>query len=70
MCGRYRRTTKEEELARIYHIPIPPQSDLPIKAPDDIRFSEELRGTKEELLQVARRFQLEGLIAKNLEKTQ
>jgi putative SOS response-associated peptidase YedK len=30
MCGRYRRTTKEEELARIYHIPIPPQRDLPI----------------------------------------
>jgi bifunctional non-homologous end joining protein LigD len=34
------------------------------KAPDNIRFSEELQGTKEELLQVARRFQLEGLIAK------
>ena len=30
MCGRYRRTTKEEELARIYNIPIPPQLDLPI----------------------------------------
>src|ERR1700704_2510798 len=30
MCGRYRRTTKEEELARIYHVPIPVQSDLPI----------------------------------------
>jgi putative SOS response-associated peptidase YedK len=30
MCGRYRRTTKEEELARIYYIPIPPQRDLPI----------------------------------------
>ena len=30
MCGRYRRTTKEEELARIYKIPIPPQRDLPI----------------------------------------
>jgi ATP dependent DNA ligase-like protein len=29
-----------------------------------IRFSEELRGTREELLQVARQFQLEGLIAK------
>jgi putative SOS response-associated peptidase YedK len=25
MCGRYRRTTAEEELARRYHIPIPPQ---------------------------------------------
>ena len=30
MCGRYRRTTKEEELARIYKIPIPPQRDLRI----------------------------------------
>jgi putative SOS response-associated peptidase YedK len=30
MCGRYRRTTSEEELARLYHIPIPPQRDLPI----------------------------------------
>jgi putative SOS response-associated peptidase YedK len=30
MCGRYRRTTSEEELARIYKIPIPPQRDLPI----------------------------------------
>jgi putative SOS response-associated peptidase YedK len=30
MCGRYRRTTREEELARIYHIPIPVQPDLPI----------------------------------------
>jgi putative SOS response-associated peptidase YedK len=26
MCGRYRRTTKEVELARIYKIPIPPQA--------------------------------------------
>ena len=34
------------------------------KAPPNIRFSEELRGTKEELLQLARKFQLEGLIAK------
>jgi bifunctional non-homologous end joining protein LigD len=34
------------------------------KAPDNFRFSEELRGTKEELLQVARQFQLEALIAK------
>jgi hypothetical protein len=25
MCGRDRRTTREEELARIYHIPIPAQ---------------------------------------------
>src|SRR5258708_31017541 len=30
MCGRYRRTTREEELARIYRIPIPSQLDLPI----------------------------------------
>jgi putative SOS response-associated peptidase YedK len=30
MCGRYRRTTAAEELARRYHIPIPPQRDLPI----------------------------------------
>ncbi len=30
MCGRYRRTTREEELARIYRIPIPAQRDLPI----------------------------------------
>ena len=30
MCGRYRRTTSEEELARRYHIAIPPHRDLPI----------------------------------------
>jgi putative SOS response-associated peptidase YedK len=30
MCGRYRRTTAEEELAKRYHIPIPRQTDLPI----------------------------------------
>lgn len=30
MCGRYRRTTSEEEIARQYHIPIPPELDLPI----------------------------------------
>jgi putative SOS response-associated peptidase YedK len=30
MCGQYRRTTSEEELARRYHIAIPPQRDLPI----------------------------------------
>ena len=30
MCGRYRRTTREEELARRWSIPIPVQSDLPI----------------------------------------
>jgi bifunctional non-homologous end joining protein LigD len=34
------------------------------KAPDNIRFSEELRGEKEKPLQVARQFGLEGLIAK------
>ena len=31
MCGRYRRTTAQEELARRYHISIPPQRDLPIR---------------------------------------
>jgi putative SOS response-associated peptidase YedK len=30
MCGRYRRTTHEEELARRYNIPIPVQTDLPV----------------------------------------
>jgi putative SOS response-associated peptidase YedK len=30
MCGRYRRTTREEELARRWSIPIPEQRDLPI----------------------------------------
>lgn len=30
MCGRYRRTTREEELARRWRIPIPVQRDLPI----------------------------------------
>ena len=30
MCGRYRRTIREEELTRIYRIPIPSQPDLPI----------------------------------------
>jgi bifunctional non-homologous end joining protein LigD len=33
-------------------------------APDSIRFSEELRGEKEKLLQVVRQFGLEGLVAK------
>jgi bifunctional non-homologous end joining protein LigD len=37
------------------------------KAPDNIRFSQKLRGKREELLQVARQFQLEGLIAKRPE---
>ena len=50
MCGRYRRTTKEEELARIYSIPIPKQPDLPVSyniAPSQnvlaIRFNPETR---------------------------
>jgi putative SOS response-associated peptidase YedK len=30
MCGRYRRTTQEEEFARRYGITIPAQTDLPI----------------------------------------
>ena len=34
------------------------------RAPDNIRFSEELRGNREELLEVARQFRLEGLMAK------
>jgi hypothetical protein len=34
------------------------------KAPPNICFSEELRGTKEELLQVAQKFELEGLVCK------
>jgi len=34
------------------------------KAPENIRFSEELKGTKEKLLEVAKRFQLEGFLAK------
>jgi bifunctional non-homologous end joining protein LigD len=34
------------------------------KAPSNIRLSEELRGSKEDLLKLARQFQLEGLIAK------
>jgi bifunctional non-homologous end joining protein LigD len=34
------------------------------KAPDNIRFSEELRGNRDEFLRVARQFQLEGFIAK------
>jgi bifunctional non-homologous end joining protein LigD len=34
------------------------------RVPDNIRFSEDLRGNRKELLEVARQFQLEGLIAK------
>ena len=36
------------------------------KPPENIRLSDELRGTKEELLRVAREFGLEGLVAKRL----
>jgi putative SOS response-associated peptidase YedK len=50
MCGRYRRTTREEEFARIYSIPIPKQPDLPVSyniAPSQnvlaIRFNLETR---------------------------
>jgi putative SOS response-associated peptidase YedK len=50
ICRRYRRTTSEEELARLYHIPIPKQTDLPVsydiarsqKVPT-IRFNPETR---------------------------
>jgi bifunctional non-homologous end joining protein LigD len=34
------------------------------KPPDNIRFSEELRGNRDRLLEVAHQFQLEGLVAK------
>ena len=34
------------------------------QAPENIKFSEELQGTREELLRVARQFHLEGLVAK------
>jgi len=37
MCGRYRRTTSEEELARLYHIPIPTQPDLPKTSSSSLR---------------------------------
>jgi len=39
------------------------------KAPETIRFSEELQGSREELLPVAQQFQLEGLIAKRPQST-
>jgi bifunctional non-homologous end joining protein LigD len=35
------------------------------KSSDNIRFSAELRGDRDKLLQVAQRFELEGLIAKS-----
>jgi putative SOS response-associated peptidase YedK len=59
MCGRYRRTTSEEELARLYHIPIPIQTDLPISyniAPSQkvltIRFNPETRARSMDALQL------------------
>src|SRR6516164_9238161 len=58
MCGRYRRTTSDEELARHYHIPIPSQTDLPISyniAPSQkvltIRFNPEARARSLDALQ-------------------
>src|SRR5438128_3601846 len=58
MCGRYRRTTQEEELARLYHIPIPKQTDLPISyniAPSQkvlsIRFNPETQAPSLDALQ-------------------
>jgi bifunctional non-homologous end joining protein LigD len=36
------------------------------KAPENIRLSDELRGSKEELLRVAQQFGLEGLVAKKI----
>ena len=58
MCGRYRRTTQEEELARLYHIPIPRQTDLPISyniAPSQkvltIRFNRETQQRSLDALQ-------------------
>jgi putative SOS response-associated peptidase YedK len=58
MCGRYRPTTSEEELARLYHIPIPSQADLPISyniAPSEkvltIRFNPETKQRSLDALQ-------------------
>ena len=58
MCGRYRRTTSEEELARRYHIPIPKELDLPISynvAPSQkvltIRFNPETKERSLDALQ-------------------
>ncbi|MBV9105982.1 MAG: hypothetical protein JO313_08165 [Verrucomicrobia bacterium] len=57
MCGHCRRTTSEEELARLYHIPIPTKSDLPISynvAPSQkvltIRFNPESRAQSLDVL--------------------
>jgi putative SOS response-associated peptidase YedK len=58
MCVRYRRTTPEEQLARLYHIPIPKQTDLPISyniAPSQkvltIRFNPEIQQRSLDALQ-------------------
>src|ERR1700752_3301195 len=58
MCGCYRRITSEEELARLYHIPIPSQTDLPISyniAPSQkvltIRFNPETKQRSLDALQ-------------------
>ena len=58
MCGRYRRITQKEELAGLYHIPIPSQTDLPISyniAPSQkiltIRFNPETRARSLDALQ-------------------
>ena len=58
MCGRYRRTTQEEELARLYHIPIPKQTDFPVSyniTPSQkvltIRFNPETRARSLDALQ-------------------
>jgi putative SOS response-associated peptidase YedK len=58
MCGRYRRTSSEEELCRIYKIPIPPQLDLPVSyniAPSQkviaIRFNRETEQRSPDTLQ-------------------
>jgi putative SOS response-associated peptidase YedK len=67
MCGRYRRTTREEELSRIYGIPIPSQPDLPISyniAPSQevlaIRFNPETKrrgGTIGQMIMMSPRVQ-------------
>jgi len=50
------RSERREQLAKLLR-----------KAPENIKRSEELQGAREELLQVARRFELEGLMAKRPE---
>jgi putative SOS response-associated peptidase YedK len=44
MCGRHRRTIREEERGRIYRIPIPSQPDLPISY--NIAPSQEILGIR------------------------